>query len=243
MLNDSTQQQIDIKGIREGLLIRYDGGYTAWYAALEANLTNNGTFLGGSRIMLDAGRFQLSREQLAQLRDMLEAHRLELWAVLSDSESTKTVARDLGFATRLSGSRTDLNGNSLQFKEQEQGHASQSTSSIGVPSQALLLRETLRSGRSIFHEGPVVVIGDVNPGAEIVAAGDVIVWGRLRGMVHAGAQGDVTAVICALELTPTQLRIADRIAIPPDEHPQNPEPEQAAIRAGQIVAQPWQQRS
>ncbi|MBK7894707.1 MAG: septum site-determining protein MinC [Anaerolineaceae bacterium] len=87
-----------------------------------------------------------------------------------------------------------------------------------LPAQGgLILKETLRSGRSIYHEGHVVVIGDVNPGAEIVASGDVIVWGRLRGLVHAGALGDETAVICALELTPTQLRIADQIAISPDE--------------------------
>ena len=86
----------------------------------------------------------------------------------------------------------------------------------------------------------MVIIGDVNPGAEIVASGDVIVWGRLRGLVHAGALGDETAVICALELTPTQLRIADQIAISPDEKRGKAIPEQAAIRSGQIVAEMWQ---
>src|SRR5690606_23505739 len=84
------------------------------------------------------------------------------------------------------------------------------------PTACLLLRETVRSGRAIHHEGDVVIVGDVNPGAEIIAGGSVIVWGRLRGMVHAGAYGDHTALICALELSPTQLRIADQIAVAPE---------------------------
>ncbi len=73
----------------------------------------------------------------------------------------------------------------------------------------------LRSGGRVIFEGNVVVMGDVNPGAEIVAGGSVIVWGRLRGVVHAGAQGDEKAVVCALELAPTQLRIAGEIAVSP----------------------------
>jgi septum site-determining protein MinC len=64
-------------------------------------------------------------------------------------------------------------------------------------------------------KGRLPSLGDVNPGAEIIAGGSVVVWGRLRGLVHAGAMGDDTAVICALDLNPTQLRIADQIAIPP----------------------------
>ncbi|NJN55025.1 MAG: septum site-determining protein MinC [Anaerolineae bacterium] len=105
--------------------------------------------------------------------------------------------------------------------------------------EVLLLRETLRSGRSIYHEGHVVILGDVNAGAEIIAGGDVVVWGRLRGLVHAGAMGDSTAVICALDLNPTQLRIADQIAIAPHEAGRTPYPEQAAIKDGQIIAERW----
>ncbi|MBI4770229.1 MAG: septum site-determining protein MinC, partial [Chloroflexi bacterium] len=56
--------------------------------------------------------------------------------------------------------------------------------------EAVLVRRTLRSGRSVRHPGHVVIIGDVNPGAEIVAGGDIVVWGRLRGVVQAGAGGD-----------------------------------------------------
>ena len=78
-----------------------------------------------------------------------------------------------------------------------------------------MIRRTLRSGRTVRSQGHVVVFGDVNPGAEIIAAGDVIVWGRLRGNVHAGANGDESAFVCALDMTPTQLRIAGYISISP----------------------------
>jgi septum site-determining protein MinC len=89
------------------------------------------------------------------------------------------------------------------------------------------------------HPGHIVIIGDVNPGAEVVAGGDIVVWGRLRGLVHAGALEDENAVICALELAPTQLRIASHIARSPEERPVKPVPEKASIRDGQIVAVPW----
>ncbi len=99
--------------------------------------------------------------------------------------------------------------------------------------------ETLRSGRSLRHDGHLIVIGDVNAGAEVIAGGDVIVWGKVRGLVHAGAYGDDSAVICALELTPTQLRISGKVAITPNDKRKKSVPEMALIREGQIVADPW----
>jgi septum site-determining protein MinC len=73
-------------------------------------------------------------------------------------------------------------------------------------------RGTLRGGQALQQLGNIVVVGDVNPGAELVASGDILVFGALRGTAHAGAQGDVNARVAALELAPTQLRIATFIA-------------------------------
>jgi septum site-determining protein MinC len=89
------------------------------------------------------------------------------------------------------------------------------------------------------HPGHIVIIGDVNPGAEVVAGGDIVVWGRVRGLVHAGALEDEDAVVCALELAPTQLRIASHIARSPEERPASAVPEMASVHEGQIVAVPW----
>jgi len=77
-------------------------------------------------------------------------------------------------------------------------------------------RGTVRSGTLVSYDGNVVVLGDVNPGGEVVAAGNVVVMGSLRGMVHAGADGNKEAIVAALSLQPTQLRIADVITRPPD---------------------------
>jgi septum site-determining protein MinC len=69
----------------------------------------------------------------------------------------------------------------------------------------------------VSFEGNLVVIGDVNPGGEVVATGNVVVMGSLRGIVHAGADGNKEALVVALNLQPTQLRIADVITRSPDE--------------------------
>ena len=111
---------------------------------------------------------------------------------------------------------------------------------VGLPADAAKwVKGPLRSGVKIQYDGDVVVMGDVNPGAEIVAGGSVIIWGRLRGVVHAGAQGNEKAVVCALELAPTQLRIAGGIAVSPKKQGKK-QPEVAHLKDGQLVAVPWQ---
>ena len=110
-------------------------------------------------------------------------------------------------------------------------------------SDCKFIRNTLRGGTRIQYDGSVVVVGDVNPGAEIVAGGNVIVLGLLRGMVHAGANGARDAFISALKLVPTQLRIADLIARCPDD-PDAPGcyPEIASVRDGLIEVAPLYDR-
>ncbi|MBE7023599.1 MAG: septum site-determining protein MinC [Clostridia bacterium] len=77
--------------------------------------------------------------------------------------------------------------------------------------------KTVRSGQLLESEGNIVVVGDVNPGAELVAEGNIIVMGTVKGRVHAGAKGNRSAIVCALNLSPIQLRIADLITRSPDE--------------------------
>jgi septum site-determining protein MinC len=95
--------------------------------------------------------------------------------------------------------------------------------------EPLYLQMTVRSGMDIRHEGTVVIMGDVNPGGEIFAAGDIIVWGRLRGIAHAGYPNNPQCLIMALQMEPTQLRIADRVARAPETPPPQFEPEIAYI--------------
>jgi septum site-determining protein MinC len=103
----------------------------------------------------------------------------------------------------------------------------------------LFLRRTVRSGQAIHHHSNVVVMGDINPGAEIVAGGDIMVWGVLRGMVHAGYPENEHAVVSALQLAPVQLRIAHLLSRPPEGFEAQPSPEVASIQQGQIVVETW----
>jgi septum site-determining protein MinC len=236
-----TDQFIRIRGTRDGLLIALNPGpFADLQAELTAELTAKANFFPGQPgDVWTSANLPLRREQLAGLQELFAAHKLELWTVLAESDLTRQAAQELNLATRVAGSQTDLDGRPLSLPLAANDH----TDKPPLAANGLILKETLRSGRSIYHEGHVVVIGDVNPGAEIIAAGDVLVWGRVRGLVHAGALGDETAVICALALAPTQLRIADQIAIPPTAGPDKLLPEKASIRDGQIIAEPWQHKS
>lgn len=241
-MTQQVAQRISIKGIRDGLLITFGPGeYATLLADLSAELEAKQGFLEGSRVAASMGSRSLERSDLNLLQTVLAEHEMALWAVLSDDEGTKEAARGLALATRLPGSNTDLNGNALETAGPvAYNGAGGSPADVVDSSNGLVLRETIRSGRSVYHEGHIVVIGDVNPGAEIIAGGDVVVWGKLRGLVHAGALGDTSAVICALELIPTQLRIADQIAISPHDQRRQMMPEKVSMHDGRIVAEAWQ---
>jgi septum site-determining protein MinC len=219
--------KVRIKGVREGLLVTLEEeDWSEARAALLDQVQARAEFLRGGRLILDVGNHILRAAELGQLRDALSEQGVSLWAVLSYSPITQQTAQTLGMATRLNRPAAEKAARPLE------------TSLVG--DTAVLVRRTLRSGFSVQHTGHVVVIGDVNPGGEIVAGGDVVVWGRLRGTVHAGAEGDDTAVVCALDLSPTQLRIAGQIAVPPRRRGK-PQPEMARLVDGQVIAVPWSQ--
>ncbi|HEY1653514.1 MAG TPA: septum site-determining protein MinC [Candidatus Tumulicola sp.] len=111
---------------------------------------------------------------------------------------------------------------------------------VAAPPSTLYHPGTLRGGQALHHDGNIVVIGDVNPGAELIASGDVLVFGRLAGVAHAGAEGDAEARVYALELVATQLRIATFIATEaPESRPASRDgsvrAEAALVRDGRIA--------
>jgi septum site-determining protein MinC len=215
-----------IRGLRDGLLITVgDGEWATLEPALLEQIHAQQAFFQGARIALDVGSQILRVNELVSLRDKLSEQGISLWAILSESPTTEKTAQLLGLATRISKPRPE---ETRQFSVEDLGDET-----------ALFLSKTLRSGTRIEFPGHVVVVGDVNPGAEIVAEGNVVVWGRVRGMIHAGAKGDQSAYICALDLSPTQLRIADEVsaALEPQE---SPCPEIARLNEdGKLQSIPW----
>ena len=187
---------IQIKGLRDGLLVSLnDAPWDEQLAALISQMDAQPAFFQGAHLALDVSSQVLYVDDLVNLRDQLSERGIHLWAVLSESPVTQQTSQLLGLATRISKPRPE---ESRTFSVDDFGEET-----------ALFLNRTLRSGTRIEFAGHVVVFGDVNPGAEILAEGNVIIWGRLRGMVHAGSKGNREAVVCALDFSPMQIRIAD----------------------------------
>lgn len=101
---------------------------------------------------------------------------------------------------------------------------------------ALVIRHTLRSGQQQFHQGDLIIIGDVNPGATVAAAGDILIFGRLRGNAHAGQPQDHSKAVYALTFTPTQVRIGALLAIGESA---GQAPELARVENDQVIVEPW----
>lgn len=218
--------KVQIKGIREGLLVTLgEGAWAEVQQVLLEQIDQQAEFLRGARLAVDVGNHILRAAELGYLRNQISERQLTLWAVLSDSPTTEATAQTLGLATRIAKPHSEQTPPRLD-------------TTLHSGEEATLVARTLRSGYSLQHPGHVIVIGDVNPGAEIIAGGNVVVWGHLRGMVHAGAEGDENAVVCSLDLSPTQLRIAGKIALTPQRRGK-PQPEVARLEDGQVIAEPW----
>jgi septum site-determining protein MinC len=220
----SESSLVQIKGIRDGLLVSLgDAGWMVVRQALIEQIEQQPAFFQGARIALDVGNQVLKSTELTALRDQLSERGVLLWAVLSNSPTTENTTQLLGMATRIHKAPTPASMQTAKGIDDE---------------TALWVNKTLRSGTRIEYAGHVVVFGDVNPGAEIIAGGSVIVWGRLRGVVHAGAHGNRQAVVCALDMSPTQLRVAEEIAVSPERR-SKPQPEIVRIKENRLQAEPW----
>lgn len=224
-----TDDTVAIKGIKDGLLITLDAN-EEWLnvtSRLASRIDERADFFAGAHITVDLGERPVPKYDLSGLKALLERRGLTLNVVISDSNTTLESANSLDLRTGTSSENSSSSSEIQPINPEEEG-------AFGV-----MIRHTLRSGRTVHSQGHVVVYGDVNPGAEIIAAGDIIVWGKLRGNVHAGADGDEKAVVCALDMTPNQLRIAGYITTSPPDKRRKPKPEEALIRDGQIVVQVW----
>jgi len=210
---------IAIKGSKDGLRLQLDE-QAAWEElldALRAQISQGSSFFNGAQLVVDIGERALAEDQLAALLELMRQHGVRPESLASTARESRSSARAAGLAARPLARAPESEDRS----------------------EAAFAWRTVRSGQVIRHHGHVTVLGDVNAGGEIIAGGNVLVWGRLRGTVHAGALGDRKAVICALELAPTQLRIADLIARAP-EGGAGRFPEVAFVENDQIGVEPWE---
>lgn len=223
---------IAIKGFKQGLLVIFfgDSPSVPWptrLRELEAKLSANPGFFKGGSIAFDVKATPLSEDDLRRSIALLQSYEVALWAVLSEDEATRARVRALGLADQLTPSEpapapiphptrgaTPRIAATPSPATEPPAHNTHVEESYAKGTDGLLVRHRVRSGQVLRHPGHVVVIGDVNPGAQLIAGGDIIVWGRLEGSAHAGALGDESAVICALEMSPGFIRIADVTRMP-----------------------------
>jgi len=181
-------------------------------------------------LRLETGAWELDCEALRQLTHLLQEHGLETVELIASCPSTLVAASALGLDSRWPAAAGE--------PAAPGGPADRETAGAEAAAGLLIHRGTLRSGDHLQSDGSVLLLGDVNPGARISAGGHVLVWGRLRGVAHAGRAGDSSARIMALQLRPLQLRIAAAVARGPEDSPPEGLAEEARLENGEIRIEP-----
>ena len=246
-----------IRGRAGGLEIVFsDRPFADAYDELLARLRQGGGFYRGTQATVSFAEAP-SSEELERVAVALDGAGIS-WdgayslnaedavAAAARDEADQTTSGDvkLSDAARsliadFAGARSDLRARRHRGVRRSQEPAPVMLAVVEQPAaergpSVLYHRGTLRGGQSLANLGHVVVVGDVNPGAELVAGGDILVFGALRGVAHAGAQGDRSARVYALVLEPTQLRIATTIAAGTERFG-SPVPEEAFLDGDRIA--------
>ena len=191
---------------------------------------SHGWFTGGA-VTVNVGRRVLNSEELGRLRHLFE------------EEFQLKVARFWCRTERLENVISEEAGLPVELVPRQRTHFS-TGQRVRTQDQPLYVKGTCRSGKKIHYNGDVVIRGDVNPGAQVTAAGDIIILGTLRGIAHAGnTHADpARAVIIALALQPLQLRIGRHVCVAPRDkgrHSRPTYPEIAYVSGQSIVVAPF----
>jgi septum site-determining protein MinC len=141
----------------------------------------------GTNVCLVAKDRLLDARQLQTIAETLDDVKLSLLTVSTNRRQTAVAAATSGYSVQQQTVAQPLIKTATDSEE-----------NVSALADPLYLQSTVRSGIEIRHPGTVVIFGDLNPGGKVIAAGDILVWGRLRGIAHAGAQGNGQCRITAL---------------------------------------------
>ncbi|CVK20426.1 MULTISPECIES: septum site-determining protein MinC [Sporomusa] len=210
------REDVVFKGSKDGLelVLNQTADFTAILEQLKEKLESAAYFFTGSTgVKVSSGTNTLTGDERRQLISLLAGYGLALHD------------RPEPLPPEISPQDNSCGEAALYRQENEGG-------------QTLIISRTLRSGQKVVFDGSVIVMGDVNPGSEIIASGNITVQGTCRGLAHAGANGDQAAVITADKLIAGQLRIAGLIARAPDNQDVPAYRETARIDGGVVVIGP-----
>tara|TARA_Y100001968_G_scaffold7640_1_gene6515 strand:+ start:195 stop:848 length:654 start_codon:yes stop_codon:yes gene_type:complete len=200
-----------------------DSKFTNWQLCLKSKLK----ILRSNYIEINCKNLSLSCTEILEIIEISTQYNCKIICFSSTSPMTIVSCQSLGYEAQFlvhnhSGNTLKTNDRNLTF------------------SKTHFHQGTLRSGEYLESPGDLLILGDVNPGAKVSAEGNIIIWGRLLGIAHAGSKGDTEATISALQLRPVQLRIAEKVARGPEEKTQLGLAERAIISSNskEIVITP-----
>ncbi|NLP14388.1 MAG: septum site-determining protein MinC [Clostridium sp.] len=183
------------------IIMKEEEDYSTIFENIEKKIESSGRFFKGTTLSVKYRGKKLSKEEENKIFELLKNKSgANIKIFEEDTEEPVRVERKV----QPPLTHPKIRMSNFYFKNLDEGITK-------------FHRGTVRSGQSVKFDGNLVVIGDVNPGGEVVATGNVVVMGSLRGVVHAGSNGNREALVVALNLQPTQLRIADVITRSPDE--------------------------
>ena len=195
--------------------------YLNWKFCLRKELKN----IKSKALEIDCGNLDLSCTDILELIEIVSKSDCNIISFCTSSSKTIISSKSLGYRCQFF----------LQNYSNNPLNKSDKNSSF---SKTHFHEGTVRSGEYIDTPRDLLIRGDVNPGAIVRAEGNIIIWGRLLGIAHAGSKGNTKASISALQLKPVQLRIANKVARGPKEKPQLGIAEQAKIYSERIIICP-----
>ena len=213
--------QIRFTGVDYGLLVRMDWTVplSQLLVEIEEHIQKSPAFFAQAKVFLEVDTRPVLQHEMEQLGVVLSRHGLTLQGVVSAASRVEGISRPEPASEPPKVIAPIIDGKGALVVE----------------------HRTVRSGEKVASEGHLVIMGDVNPGAEVIAEHNIIVWGSLKGVAYAGVPNHEDAVIAALHLSPIQLRIADYIARSPDARPVTAAvPELARIDQNEIVVETWE---
>lgn len=186
------KQPVIIKGTKSGIIVHLDSElpFDELKEKVCEKFKSSADFLGSAQIAISfEGRKLSDNEQVTLVECITENSNLDIVCVIDDNAE-----REAYFSQTLDEKLMALNSSTGQF-----------------------YKGTLRSGQVLEFDTSIIILGDINAGAQVVSTGNVIVLGKLLGNVYAGASGKENSFVVALQMNPTQIRIGDIIARSPDE--------------------------
>ena len=225
------KESVLFKGLKTGLLLVLVGKpeFSAVEREIREKLETSALFFRrGTVIEWRTGTFT-AKESLA-LKKLFLQHGLYFREMKEEADAQKPVVSAVSGAARA--------GVVLGRKKAEPSEAKAEPAADKKDVQMLVVNRTLRGGQEVQSQGSVLILGNVNPGAQVIAGGSIDIRGTCRGIVHAGAYGDRDAIIIADHLMPVQIRIADVIAQSPEQYEKPELAERASVQDGRIVIEP-----